>query len=179
MSSNVSADYRTSRDTVNDARSFADSVLVTSKQNGGRARSVGITGSVDWTPNAKLHMGIDGGVFRVMLSTPDLARMVRQDGSSGYINFRTTCSVGQDDVSLDAHGQSAGITPLGKYGPTSSLNLTWKHRLTKTLSLTVNANDIFDGSKRTYRTDASTFHQAGFDHFVAQRIYVGFVKKIE
>jgi hypothetical protein len=50
--------------------------------------------------------------------------------------------------------------------------------LTRTLSLTVNANDVFDGSRRSYRTDTSTFRQAGFDHFVAQRIYVGFVKKI-
>lgn len=113
------------------------------------------------------------------LETPDLTGLVRQDGTSGYINLRAAYSVGHDDVSVDAHGQSAGITPLGRYGPTSSLNLTWKHQLTGTLSLTVNANDILDGSRRTYRTDASTFRQPGFDHFVARRIYVGFVKKIE
>jgi hypothetical protein len=122
---------------------------------------------------------LDGGVYRVMLSTPDLSALVRQDGSSGYINLRAAYSSGNDDVSLDAHAQSAGITPLGRYGATSSVNLTWKRLLTKTLSLTVNANDIFDGSRRTYSTDASTFRQAGFDHFVARRIYVGFVKKIE
>ncbi|HTD04185.1 MAG TPA: outer membrane beta-barrel family protein [Undibacterium sp.] len=180
LGGNLSVFYRISRDTVTDARSFdADNVLVTSKQNGGQARSAGITGSLDWTPDAKLRLGIDVGVYRVMLYTPDLYSLVRQDGISGYVNLRAAYSVGQNDVSLDAHGQSAGITPLGRYGATSSLNLTWKHKLTKTLSLTVNANDIFDGSRRTYRTDTSTFHQAGFDHFVARRIYVGFVKKIE
>jgi hypothetical protein len=104
---------------------------------------------------------------------------VRQHGISGYMNLRAAYSVGRDDVSLDAHGQSAGITPLGRNGATSSINLSWKHPLNRTLSLTVNANDIFDGSRRTYSTNASTFRQAGFDHFVAQRIYVGFVKKIE
>jgi outer membrane receptor protein involved in Fe transport len=180
LSGDVSAFYRSSRDTVTDARSFtADNVLVTSRQNGGLARAAGITGSLDWTPDAKLRLGIDGGTFCVMLDTPDLSGPVRQDGISGYINLRAAYSVGHDDVSLDAHGQSAGITPLGQYGATSSLNLTWKHQLTRTLSLTVNANDIFDGSKRTYRTDTSTFRQVGFDHFVAQRIFVGFVKKIE
>jgi outer membrane receptor protein involved in Fe transport len=179
LSGSLSAFYRTSRDTVTDARSFTDNVLVTSKQNGGQARSAGVTGSLDWTPDTKLHLGMDGGVYRVMLDTPDLSSLVRQDAISGYVNARAAYSVGPDDVSLDAHGQSSGITPLGRYGATSGLNLTWKHRLTTTLSLTVNANDVFDGSRRVYRTDTRTFHQAGFDHFVARRIYVGFVKKIE
>ena len=58
------------------------------------------------------------------------------------------------------------------------MNLSWKHQLNRTLSLTVNANDLFDGSRRSYRLDAGTFRQAGFDHFFAQRIYVGFVKKV-
>ena len=60
-----------------------------------------------------------------------------------------------------------------------AVNLSWKHQLIRTLSLTVNANDMFDGSRRSYSTESSTFRQAGFDHFVAQRIYVGFVRKIE
>ncbi|MFZ6722514.1 TonB-dependent receptor [Undibacterium sp. Ji49W] len=179
LSGNLAAFYRSSSDTVTDARSIdTGNVLLTSKQNGGQARSVGITGSLDWTPDTKLSMGIDVGVYRVMLDTPDLNVLVRQDGISGYMNFRATYSSGQDKVSLDANGQAAGITPLGRYGATSSVNLSWKHELSKTLSLTVNANDIFDGSKRSYRTDASTFRQVGFDHFVTRRIYVGFVKKL-
>ena len=95
------------------------------------------------------------------------------------MNFRAAYSTGGDDWSLDAHGQSSGISPLGRHGATSSLNLAWKRQLTKTLSLTVNANDVFDGSRRSYRTETSTFRQAGFDHFVARRFYVGLVKKIE
>ncbi len=38
---------------------------------------------------------------------------------------------------------------------------------------------VYDGSRRGYTTDTSTFRQAGFDHFVARRIYVGLVKKFE
>jgi outer membrane receptor protein involved in Fe transport len=177
FSGSLGAFYRASRDTVFDERSFADKVLITSKQNGGRARSAGITGSLDWTPDAALRLGVDGGAYRVMLATPDLSGLVRQDDIAGYINLRAAYSVGADDLSLDAHGQSSSITPLGRYGATSSVNLAWKHALNKTLSLTVNASDIFDGSRRSYRTDTSTFRQAGFDHFVARRVYVGFVKK--
>jgi outer membrane receptor protein involved in Fe transport len=179
LDGSAAAFYRTSRDTVTDARSVADDVLVTSKQNGGQARSAGITGSLDWTPAAPLRLGVDGGVYRVVLDTPDLAGPVRQDGVSGYLNVRAAYSFGHDDVALDAHGQSAGLTPLGRFGATSSVNLTWKRALSKTLALTVNANDICDGSLRAYRTDTGTFRQAGFDHFVVRRVYVGFVKKIE
>jgi outer membrane receptor protein involved in Fe transport len=180
LSGDAGVFYRSSRNTVVDARSFEDdNVLLTSKQNGGQARSAGMTASLDWTPDAKLHLGADGGAYCVMLHTPDLSGLVRQDGLAGYLNLRAAYRLGHDDVSLEAHGQSAGITPLGRYGPTSSVNLAWKHPLSRTLSLTVNANDLFDGSRRGYAVDASTFHQAGFDHFVVQRVYVGLVKKIE
>lgn len=91
-------------------------MLVTSKQNGGRARSAGVTGAVDWTPAPALRLGIDGGIYRVMLETPDLPGPVRQHGSSGYMNARAAYSLGDDDMVLDANGQSAGITPLGRYG---------------------------------------------------------------
>jgi outer membrane receptor protein involved in Fe transport len=164
LNGSVGAFYRTSRDTVVDARTFEDDVLVTSKRNGGQARSLGITGSLDWKPGGGLQLGVDGGVYRVTLD---------QGAVSGYVNAR----VGYAEVSLDAHAQSAGITPLGRYGPTSSVNVTWKHALGKTLSMTVNANDIFDGSLRAYRTDTPTFRQTGFDHFVARRVYVGLVKR--
>lgn len=176
---NASVFYRSSRDTVTDARSFADQVLLTSKQNGGRARSTGVTGSLDWTPDPKLRLGMDGGAYRVLFDTPDLAGLVRQDGYAGYLKLRAAYSTGADDVSIDAQAQSSGITPLGRYGATSSVNLSWKRQLSKTFSFTVNANDLFDGSKRTYSTDASTFRQLGFDHFVARRIYIGFVKRID
>jgi hypothetical protein len=165
--------------TVVDARDHAGSVLVTSKQNGGMARATGMTGSVDWTPDAQLRLGMDGGAWRISLDTPDLGGRVRQDGVTGYLNARAGYRAGGDDVSLDAQVQAAAITPLGRRGATSSVNLAWKRALTRTLSLTVNAGDIFDGSKRTYRTDTATFRQAGFDHFVARRVYIGFVQKIE
>jgi outer membrane receptor protein involved in Fe transport len=164
LTGSAGAFYRMGRATVVDARTFEHDVLVTSKRNGGAARSAGITGSLDWKPGGPLQFGVDGGVYRVVLD---------QHAVAGHVNVR----VGYGDVSVDAHAQSAGITPQGRYGPTSSVNLTWKHALSRTLSLTVNANDIFDGSLRAYRIDTPTFRQAGFDHFVARRVYVGLVKR--
>jgi hypothetical protein len=177
LSAHVSAFHRASANTVTDARSFAEHVLITSKQNGGRARSAGVTGSPYWTLNAIVNVGMDGGVYQILLHTPDLFGQVRQDGISGYLNFRGAYRSGDEILSFDAHLLSSAITPLGRVGATSNVNLTWKHPLDKTLSLTVNLNDIFDGSRRRYRTDASTFRQTGYDHVVGQRAYVGLTKK--
>lgn len=178
VSASMSTFHRVSRDTVIDARSFsANNVLVTSRQNGGRARSTGVSGSLEWTPFPAWRLGLDGGAYAVLLESPDLYGLVRQHDVARYLKLRAGYRAGQDDLSLDAQWQSAGITPLGGYGATSSVNATWKHELTGTLSLTVNANDIFDGSRRSYRTDASTLRQRGVDHFVARRWYVGLVKR--
>ena len=180
VNASMSTFYRVSRDTVTDARSFgANNVLVTSRQNGGRARSTGVSGSLDWTPSPAWRLGLDGGAYAVLLESPDLYDHVRQHDVAGYLKLRAGYHAGQDDLSLDAQWQSAGITPLGGYGATSSVNATWKRELTGTLSLTVNANDIFDGSRRRYRTEASTLRQRGVDHFVARRWYVGLVKRFE
>jgi outer membrane receptor protein involved in Fe transport len=171
--------HRNSRDTVADARSITDDVIVTSKRNGGRARSTGVTGSLDWKPDARLKLGVDGGIHRVALDTPGFDGTVRQRAIAGYVNARAGYSAGDDELSLDAHVQSAGITPLVRTGATSSVNASWKRRLNATLSLTVNATDLFDGSRRTYRTETDTFRQLASDHFVARRLYVGFVARID
>lgn len=179
LSGSWNAFYRSSRATVTDARSLDGNVLVTSRQNGGQARSSGVTASLDWTPRPGLRLGVDGGIYRVQLATPDLDTLVRQAGMAGYVNARAAWTLGAEHLALDAHGQSAAITPLGRTGSTSSVNVTWKHQLSGVLSLTVNASDIFDGSRRTYATDTRTFRQTGYDHFVARRVYLGLVRKFD
>jgi len=179
LSGSWNAFYRSSRATVTDARSLDGNVLVTSRQNGGQARSAGVTASLDWTPRPGLRLGVDGGIYRVQLATPDLDTLVRQAGMARYVNARAAWTVGAEHLTLDAHGQSAAITALGRTGSTSSVNVTWKHQLSGVLSLTVNASDIFDGSRRTYATDTRTFRQTGYDHFVARRVYLGLVRKFD
>jgi len=179
FSRSLGAFYRLSRDTVSDARSvIGDDVLLTTKRNGGAGRSAGLTASVDRSFGEVWHMSADGGVYAVSLHTPDLDAMVEQNAMSAYVNLSLDYRKGRDDVSLDAHTQSGGIWPLGRYGPASSLNLSWKRRITGRLSLTLNARDILDGSKSVSRMNTATYRMTGFNHFVARRVYIGFVEKL-
>lgn len=172
----IAAFYRRSTNAVIDARSVLDNVLLTSKQNGGEATSAGLTSSLEWGPaGGKLRLGMDGGVVQVRLQTPDESGVVRQQRPTGYVNVRAAMG----ELALDAHVQSAGITPLGRFGSTSSVNLGWKRSLSRTLTLTINANDVFDGSRRTYATDAALWRQSGFDHFVARRLAIGLVQAVD
>ncbi len=172
---NVAVFYRNSTNTVVDAYRVADHVLLTSKQNGGRASAFGVSGALDWTPRAALRLGLDAGAYQVRLLTPDLSGRVRQQKMAGYVNLRA----GMGDIALDAHVQSAGITPLGTSGATSSVNIGWKHSVSRTCSVTVDVNDLFDGSRRTYATGAALWRQSGVDHFVARRLSIGLVQKFD
>jgi outer membrane receptor protein involved in Fe transport len=171
--------YRVSRDTVVETRRIEDGdLLLTTKQNGGRARAYGANGSLDWTPDDVWSLHGDAGAYHVSLTTPDLDGPALQNALSAYLNLSLGYQKGRDHISIDAHAQSGGVWPLGQYGPTQSVNLSWTRRLDPRFSLTVNANDIFDGSKSVTRMDAATFYTRGYNHFVARRLYIGFVRRL-
>jgi outer membrane receptor for ferrienterochelin and colicin len=179
VSRGLGAFYRISRDTVVETRGIEDGdILLTTKQNGGRGRSIGATASLDWRPDDVWSLQGDLGAYHVSLNTPDLDGPVRQSALSGYVNLSLGYQKRRDTLSLDAHAQSGGLWPLGHFGPTQSVNLSWNRRLTSHLSFTLNANDVFDGSKSVTRMQAATFRTRGYNHFVARRLYIGFVRRL-
>ncbi|GGX32959.1 TonB-dependent receptor [Undibacterium squillarum] len=175
--SSFSVFYRSSRNTVVDARSFTDNVLITSKQNGGNARSAGMTVTLDSTLSPHWKLGLDAAIYHVWLNTPDGNNMVLQSADSGYLKLSATYQAGADSIALDASYTAAGLSALGGYGARSAVNLNWKHQISKKLHLTLNLSDFFDGSKNAYWTRSSYFDQRAWDHFVARRLTIGLVRK--
>ena len=170
--------YRQSTDTVVDSRTFtADDVLLTSKQNGGQGVSAGTTASVEWKSTADFHINGDASLYSVHLVTPDLDGPVTQDAVSYQANLGLDYRHGIDDFSFDAHVQGPGISPERKQSASNTLNFAWQRQLNKRLSLTLNANDMLDGSKKSFVVHTATFDQRGYNHFDVRRVYLGFVYK--
>lgn len=189
LSGSTGAFYRSGKDLVFASRTLLDDVLLTSKHNGGRSRSVGMNATLDWKISGALTAGVDGGVYRALFSSLEMESdtsaantgrlLARRHAVSGYLKLRAALKAGASDVSLDADVQSSGVDGLGRYGATSSVNLGWKYRYSKTLSLTFNANDLFDGGRRSYSSQTGGLRQRGFDHFVGRSVYVGVITGIE
>ena len=179
FSQGLSAFYRQSRDTVVDVRTFtAGNILLTSKQNAGSGTSAGLSESIDWKASESLHLTADASLYHVILDSLDLTGPVRQSGLSYSANLSLAYSSGANDMTFDVHANGPGIVPQGKTSATSALNITWTRRLTTRLSFNLSASDVLDGAKQDYSTTTSTFVQRGYNHFVAQRVYLGLVYKI-
>ncbi len=171
--------YRRSSDTVVDSRLFAaGNVLLTSKQNGGDGLSLGATGSVEWRPRQGLKLTADASLYQVRLETPDLDGPLRQAAVSYQVNFAIDYRRGADDFAFDGHVQGPGIIPERRQSAGNTLNVSWQRTLGKRLSLTLNANDVLDGSKQSFVMRTATFDQRGFNHFVVRRIYLGLVYRL-
>ncbi len=171
--------YRRSTETVVDARTFTTgNVLLTSKQNGGNGVSAGVTGSTDWKVGGDWHLTADASVYDVRLETMDLDGPVRQQAVSYQANAGVSYHHGADDVSFDAHAQGPGISPQRWQSGSNALNLTWQRKLGTRWSVTMNANDLLDGAKQSYRVKTATFSQVGYNHFDVRKVYVGVVYRI-
>jgi len=170
--------WRRSTDTVVDSHVItAGNVILTSRQNGAEGTSTGATASAEWKPLKSLRVTGDASLYAVRLETMDLDGPVKQEAMSYQANLAVDYSRGADDVAIDAHVQGAGISPQRRTSATDAVNLSWKRRLSKRLGLTLNANDVLDGSKQSFRVRTATFDQRGYNHFEVRRIYIGLVWK--
>ncbi|WP_081606849.1 TonB-dependent receptor [Asticcacaulis benevestitus] len=179
LSRNLGLFYRTSRDTVIDVRSVtADGAFLNSKANSGSGLSAGVDASLAWDVSDAFHLSADGSAYFVRLEALDLDGLNRQSGTSYSANLNLNYSKGKDVLTFDAHLQGPGLTPQGTYSATNTLNLTWKHHLTKRLDLNMNIRDLLNGSKQSYTNRTSTYYQRGYDHFDVRRVFIGFVYKV-
>jgi len=180
LSRGIGLFYRRSTGTVVDSRVFtAGNILLTSKQNGGDGVSAGLTASAEWKPVTGLRLTSDGSLYAIRLETADLGGNVVQRAVSYRANFGFDYRRGADDFALDAHLQGPAFTPERRQSASHTVNFAWQRTLTRRLSLTLNANDLLDGSKQSFVLHPATFDQRGFNHFVVRRIYLGLVYRLD
>ena len=170
---------RSSTRTVTDYAYFvAGDVLLTTKRNSGRGRSIG----VDTVANGKIgdHIDYSGDVnlYYAQLQSADLAGTLRQSGLSWSAQLDLDYNRGPDTLSLDAQVLGDSLTSQGRRSGTSAVNLTWKHQLTSRLSMVINAQDVFRGSRQTFFTRTTTVHQVGINDLGGRSSFIGLVYKL-
>ena len=166
---------RASDRTVTDYSYFiAGNVLLTTKRNAGRGRSLGADYNLNGKIGDRLSYRFDLNVFHVRLEAADASGILRQSAaswsSSAGLDYDTNSG---DSLSLDVSAQGRSLTSQGWRSGTSSLDLSWSHPLLPRLTLLVSVHDIFAGSLQTFATDTATVHQTGFSNFRDRIVYVG------
>lgn len=166
---------RVSSHTVTDYGYFiAGDVLLTTKRNAGSGRSLG----ADYNVNGKIgeHFGyrLDLNVFHVRLESVDAGGSLRQSATSWTGSGGLDYDAGNgDSLSLDVSAQGRGLTSQGWRSGTSSVGLTWSHPLSRRLTFTVAAHDIFAGSRQIFATETATVRQTGTGDFHDQAVFAG------
>ena len=151
---NVSTDatlyYRSLTNAVSDfSQDIGNGVTLTHPINSGHNRSAGSEFTVK-TPVSK-HWKVS---FNVDLSYAEVPLVTAAGGEKarGAVTYVSNSSIEYDadkgdQVQLDLGLTGRQLTAQGYYVPTSHVDLTWRHNITKKLALVVNAQDILGGMR--------------------------------
>ena len=125
-----------------------DNVLITTKRNGGRSRSLGIEASLTHRITNDLRYSLTANLFHADLSTPDPSGATAQSRVSyslqGSLDWTVTPA---HQLHLDANVQGPSLVPQGRRSGASALNLVWRHTLSPRLTLSLTAQGLVHDDK--------------------------------
>ncbi len=171
----VTAYYRRSERTITDENlSLADGVVLTTKHNSGSGRSGGVSATRAGKVGDILDYSMTGNVFRAELLADSASGTLRHATTSwtaqGELNYTVTQ---KDRLNIDAAAQGRSLTAQGTRSGGSTINLSWQHRFSKTLTLTVTAQDIGNGSKVRTVTRTATLYDINDNRTGGRVFFVG------
>ena len=176
LDANVRAYYRNDRDMIRSRQvAVSDTVILTTLENGGSNRSGGLEFTLSGKLTPTLSLNTSGNVFVVEQQQIDLAGVESKRSATsvnvrGRLNWQMTA---QDQVQLMFNAQGKTLTGYGYREPSATANLSYRRNLTPTLSLVVNANDIFDSQKAETVTDSATLQERGIRRYDGRIVFVG------
>ena len=170
---------RSSDHTVtDDSHLLPGNILLTTKRNSGKGRSIGVDASGTGKFGENLELSYDLNLYHADLQSAGLHGLSHASGLSWSAQFGVDYSHGADTFGLDSQAQGPSLTSQGRRSGTYAINLTWKRRVTPRLSLNVTANDVFAGSYQTFTTDNATVHLSGYSDFRNRQVFIGFTWKL-
>lgn len=176
LDANVRAYYRNDRDMIRSRQvAVSDTVILTTMENGGSNRSGGLEFTLSGKLTPTLSLNTSGNVFVVEQQQIDLLGVENKRSATsvnvrGRLNWQMTA---QDQLQLMFNAQGKTLTGYGYREPSATANLSYRRNLTPTLSLVVNANDIFDSQKVETITDSATLRERGIRRYDGRIVFVG------
>jgi len=176
LDANVRAYYRNERDTIRSRQlAVSDTVILTTLENGGSNRSGGIEFTLSGKVTPKLSVNTSGNVFVAEQQQIDLLGVESKRSATsvnvrGRLNYQLTPL---DQVQLMFNAQGKTLTGYGYREPSATANLSYRRNLSQSLTLVVNANDIFSSQKQETVTDSATLKEYSVRRFDGPVVFVG------
>jgi outer membrane receptor protein involved in Fe transport len=176
LDANVRAYYRNDRDMIRSRQlAVSDTVILTTLENGGSNRSGGLEFTLSGKLTPTLSLNTSGNVFLVEQQQIDLAGVESKRSATsvnvrGRLNWQMTA---QDQVQLMFNAQGKTLTGYGYREPSATANLSYRRNLSQSLTLVVNATDIFDSQKAETITDSATLQERGIRRYDGRIVFVG------
>ena len=143
----------------------------------GQARN-GRSGGVEFESSGawgdKWKYSLSSNVYYAELEAADISGPLRQSGLSGSaqvsLDYKPT---DKDSLHLDGNVQGDTLTAQGMQSGPSTVNLSWKRKLTPRLNLTVSASDIYTGGNIRTITRTASVYGINNSRFGGRVVFVG------
>lgn len=176
LETNLRGYYREDKDAIVDHRYFINNtVLLTTRDNGGSSRANGIEITVSGKLMPKLMINTSANLARSEQALLDAngAYIDRKSSSLSLrarVNYQVTES---DQLQLMVNRQGRSQFGLGYREPNSTANFSIRHALTPALNLLLSITDVFNSNRLEMVNDTPLFKETMVRQYDGRLIYLG------
>ncbi len=181
VDTNLRAYYRKEKDIIAERSYFiSDTVLLTTRDNGGTNRSGGLEFSLNGKLTPKLSFNTSGNLAQTEQLVYDLGNIPVLRSTNALtlrarVNYQVTA---QNHVQFSVNTQGRTLTGQGYRDPVTTANLSLRHTLTPQLALVMNVNDMFDSNKTATHIDRALLKETSERRFDGRILYIGLSYRI-
>lgn len=153
----------------------SDTVLLTTRENGGENRAGGLEFSLSGKLSKTLSFNTSGNLARTEQRSVDrLGVVTLRDSSALSLRARINVELSaQDQLQVSVNGQGKTLTGQGYREPASTANLSLRHTITPRLSVLMNVTDLFDSNRTTTTIDTPLLRESSVRRFDGRLVYIG------
>lgn len=176
VEASVRAFVRQESDVITERSYFvSDTVLLTTRDNGGENRSGGLEFSFSGKLTPSFSFNTSGNLARTeQRSVDSLGAPVLRESTSLTMRARASYELtAKDHVQVTVNAQGKTLTGQGVREPATTANLSLRHTLTPRLNLLMNVTDLFDSNKTATTIDTALLRESSVRRFDGRVVYLG------